>query len=147
MPAGRPSEYNPDTYPAIAESLALQGLTDTEIAEQMKVHPCTIYDWKNKHPEFSEAIKRGKRGPDDKVQKALYNRALGYDVTETRAVVVGTGEHAHVQIVEETRHIPPDNTSCIFWLKNRRSEEWRDKQDIEHSGNISIIIDKDDEGL
>ena len=137
MPGGRPSEYNPDVHPALVEDLARKGLTQSEIAEEMNLHPCTITDWKNKHPEFSEALKRGKQGPDDKVQKALYNRALGYDVTERRAVVVGTGEHARVEYVEETRHIHPDPTSCIFWLKNRRPDEWRDKRDIEHSGQIN----------
>jgi hypothetical protein len=32
----------------------------------------------------------------------------------------------------------PDTTACIFWLKNRRKDEWRDKLDHEHSGKVDL---------
>jgi hypothetical protein len=143
MPAGRPTEYNPNIHPAIAESLARKGLTNTEIADGIGVCPATLYTWQNEHPEFLEAIKRGKASADDEVEKSLYKRACGYDVIEEKPLNIG-GE---LLIARVNVHIHPDPTSCIFWLKNRRPKEWRDKQEIQHSGNIQIIIDKDDAEL
>lgn len=147
-PGGRPSiRYDPELHPAFARALAIDGLTNAEIADKLSIGLTTLKKWKNKYPEFATSIKEGKEPANSKVEMALYKKALGFEVTETRAVVVGTGEYAQVEYVEETRYIPPDNTACIFWLKNRRPDKWRDKQEVEHSGNISIIIDKDDAGL
>jgi catechol-2,3-dioxygenase len=89
------------------------------------------------YPEFATSIKEGKAPADAKVEMSLYKKALGFEVTEKRALVVGTGEYAHIEMVTETRYVPPDNTSCIFWLKNRKPDKWRDKHDVEHSGVIS----------
>lgn len=134
---GRPSPYDPDTYPEYARALAIEGLTNEEIAAKLGITRTTLQEWKKRYPDFSDAIKEGKEPANAKVEMALYKKALGFEVTETRAVVVGTGEYAKVEYVEETRVIPPDNTACIFWLKNRRPDKWRDKQEVEHSGTIS----------
>lgn len=40
---------------------------------------------------------------------------------------------------EVTKEVLPDTTAQIFWLKNRRPDRWRDKQDIEHSGQIGGV--------
>ncbi len=144
---GRPSKYDPDIHPEYAKALAIEGLTNEEIAQKFGIAPCTIQDWIKRFPEFSNAIKEGKEPADAKVEMALYKKALGFEVTETRAVVVGTGEYAKVEYVDEIRVVPPDNTACIFWLKNRRPGKWRDKQEVEHSGNIQINIDADDAAL
>jgi hypothetical protein len=39
-------------------------------------------------------------------------------------------------------HIPPDVTACIFWLKNRDPQHWRDSQQLEHVLGKYIISDK-----
>lgn len=144
---GQPTKYDPDIHPEYVKALAIEGLTNEEIAKKIGVALSTLQGWINKYPEFLEAIKEGKEPANAKVEMALYKKALGFEVTETRALVVGTGEYAQVEYVEETRYIPPDNTACIFWLKNRRPDKWRDKQEVEHSGNIQINIDKDDAAL
>lgn len=145
--AGRSSPYDPDYHPAYAKALAIRGLTNEEIAVKLGIHKATLQVWINKHPEFRDSIREGKGPADARVEMALYKRALGYEVDETRAVVVGTGEYASVEIVDETRHIPPDPRSCIHWLNNRAPDRWREKQEIEHTGHISITIDKDDADL
>ena len=145
MPGGRPLEYNPETHPAIAENLSNEGCTQSEIAEKIGVHPATITDWKHKYPEFSEALKRGKQKPDDIVQKSLYTRAIGYEYTETKIVKDETGCIIKTETV--TKQMAPDVGAQCMWLKNRRPEEWRDKQEIEHSGKdggpIRIVTAKD----
>lgn len=135
MPAGRPSEYNPDTHPTIAECLARKGLTNTEIADGIGVCPATIQNWLNSYPEFLEAVKRGKQSADDNVEKSLYKRAIGGYIKETKTITNVDGE-TRTEVTE--KHVA-DTTAMIFWLKNRRPKEWRDKQEIEHSGTVSWV--------
>ena len=110
----------------LLEGWARDGLTDEELAAKMRINPATLYDWKKKYPEISEAIKKGKEVVDFEVENALLKRALGYDFNETRvekSVKDGT------KIVQTLKHIPGDPTAQIFWLKNRRPDKWRDRRD------------------
>ena len=82
----------------LLEGWAREGLTDNELAGAMGINPATLYDWKNKFPEISEALKKGKDVVDFEVESALLKKAMAGDVT-----------------------------AAIFWLKNRKSSKWRDK--------------------
>lgn len=47
-------------------------------------------------------------------------------------------EYGELVVTKEvTKQVIPDTTAQIFWLKNRKPEEWRDKQDIKVEGNIN----------
>ena len=133
MPAGRPSKYKPE-YAKQAEKLAKLGATDRELADFFEVVESTLNLWKIEHPEFSESLKLGKEIPDQRVERSLYQRALGYSHEEVDIRVVNN----EIQMTPIIKHYPPDPTSAIFWLKNRKSDNWRDKQELEHSGNIII---------
>jgi len=117
---GRPSLYDPKLHPKLAFWLAQAGLTDEQIAEEIAIHTDTLYQWRKVHPEFSEALKGGKATPDDEVEAALLRRAKGFKYAE--------GGKEKVAL--------PDTTACIFWLKNRRPGEWRDKREHDVTGNI-----------
>lgn len=132
MAGGRPTDYDPEIHPTLAEELARQGLTQSEIADELGLNACTITDWKNKYPEFSKAIKRGKQTPDDKVEKSLYTRAIGYECTETKTVKDSNGKAIKTETI--TRQIIPDVGAQCMWLKNRRPDKWRDKVQQEISG-------------
>ncbi|MDD1729831.1 MAG: hypothetical protein LUQ50_12265 [Methanospirillum sp.] len=134
MKQGRPSPYDPNLHPAYAKALAIRGLTNEEIAAKIGIAKGTLQEWIKKYPDLRDSIKEGKGPADARVEMALYKRALGYEVEETRALVVGNGESAHVRMVDETRHIPADPRSCIHWLNNRAPDRWREKQEIEHTG-------------
>ena len=82
----------------LLEGWARDGLTDEQLAEKMEISPSTLYEWKVKYPEISEALKKGKEVVDYQVENALLNKALG-----------------------------GDTTAQIFWLKNRRPDKWSDK--------------------
>lgn len=118
------------------EGWARDGLTDEQIAHNIGIHISTLYDWKNKFPDISDTLKKGKEVIDRQVENALLKRALGYrydeityeDGTETKRV---------------TKEVQPDTTAQIFWLKNRKPSEWRDKQQIEHSGETTHHINTD----
>lgn len=139
-PGGRPTKYNKEFHPKLALLLAEKGLTLPQIAEQMKVAPSTVSKWQVEHVEFSEALKNGKEGPDDLVERSLFERATGFKHTVQKPMSVsnGTGMGSEIEIVEFEERIVPDVTAQIFWLKNRRPERWREKVDQVHSGTVSV---------
>jgi len=132
MPGGRPSKYHQPTHCRIAQSLASRGYTDEEMADIMGISLSTFSLWKNKYPEFSESLKIGKDEPDDKVERALLQSALGgyYDAHKPMIVSDGQMDGSHVEIVEYQEFIPASVTAQIFWLKNRRSSRWRDRHEL-----------------
>lgn len=126
MPGGRPSEYKSE-YAEGAKRLARLGATDEEVADFYDVDVRTIYRWKNTHKEFCQALKVGKEEADVRVERSLYHRAIGYTHDEDK--IFNNGGEALV--VPTKKHYAPDTTAAIFWLKNRKPEEWRDKQEVE----------------
>lgn len=127
--AGRPSSYKPE-FAKQAEKLCALGATDVELADFFDVEVRTIYRWKSEHDTFCQALKVGKDVADERVARSLYARANGYEHDEVDIRVV-SGEIVQTPI---RKHYPPDTTAAIFWLKNRRKEEWRDKIDHELGG-------------
>jgi transcriptional regulator with XRE-family HTH domain len=125
---GRPTLYKPD-FAAQAAKACRAGFTDQELADLFGVAVSTISAWKAEHVEFSDALKAGKAEADDRVERALYHRAIGYSHEVEKPMVVDKD----VRIVTYTERMPPDTTACIFWLKNRNPEEWRDKTQVEPS--------------
>ena len=111
----------------LLEGWARDGLTDEQIAGNIGINTSTLYDWKNKFPKISEALKKGKEVVDIQVENALLKRALGYDFQETR---VEKSDKDGTKIIQTLKHIPADTTAQIFWLKNRRPDKWRDKPEI-----------------
>lgn len=132
MPGGRPSKYK-EEYCEQATKLCLLGATDVQLADFFEVNPDTIYEWKNKHTEFSEALRAGKIVADMEISHSLYNRAKGYDYTEIIPIKLketfgGGVSKETVQLVEVTKHVPPDPLCIKFWLTNRQPSQWSDKQ-------------------
>lgn len=114
------------------EAWARDGLIDEQIAEKADITPSTLYEWKKKYSEISEALKKGKEVVDIQVENALLKRALGYSYEEKRVEVSEEGQ----KVTTTTKEVIPDTTAQIFWLKNRRPDRWRDKQDIHVSGGL-----------
>jgi hypothetical protein len=129
---GRPPKYDPERTPVQAEKLCRQfGADDQALAEYFEVDVSTISRWKNEHPEFKEALRRGKDAFDtERVEQALLHRAIGYSHPEDDIRVV----NGEVVITPTVRHYPPDTAAAIFWLKNRQRDRWRDK--IEHDHGV-----------
>ncbi|GAG27156.1 unnamed protein product, partial [marine sediment metagenome] len=106
----------------------------------------TYYQYQKKHPEFSESIKRGKRPVDVEVENALLKRAKGYEYEEVHAEFRPKNKDdkkAKPTVVKRIKkQVAPDVTAQIFWLKNRRPDLWRDKQDVEHSGELNVKVER-----
>lgn len=111
----------------LLEGWARDGLTDEQIAANMGISPASLYNWKKKHLEIFEALKKGKEIVDYEVENALLKRALGYEyetkVTEVKAN--GKGDIIEKQIKTTKKVVPPDVTAAIYWLNNRRPDKYR----------------------
>jgi hypothetical protein len=142
---GAPTKYI-DEYPVQARELCENGATLVELAAFFQVSTFTIHQWRNRYPAFASAIKVGREASDNRVERALYERATGYSIETVKLFRDGpkydeTGcrtEDGKVTRVVVTEHIPPDTTACIFWLKNRRPREWRDKHDLNVNGTVNF---------
>jgi hypothetical protein len=88
------------------------------------INVATLYKWINQYSEIGNALKKGKRPVDMEVENALLKRALGYDWEEETTEIYSDGRK-HVKKIK--RHVPPDPTAMIFWLKNRKPKQWRDR--------------------
>ena len=119
------SKYQ-DSFATQAEHIYRLGATDAEAAEFFKVSTGTIHSWARRYPAFAAALRTGKDEPDERVVRSLYQRAIGY-VVETGKVVMVDGKPEFFKYRE---HVQPDTTACIFWLKNRRPQEWREKSEV-----------------
>lgn len=145
MPAGRPSDYKPE-FAEQVKKIAELGATDQEVADFFDIDVRTVYRWKHDYPEFCQALKIGKEVADERVERSLYQKAIGYEQEEVKIFMPG-GADKPVYAPFRAK-IAPDTTAAIFWLKNRRSQEWRDKQDVEHSGGLRVLpVDSSDEQL
>lgn len=149
-PVGRPKhsgeKWNP-IYIEIVKELASEGYIETEIQKIIHISIATFNKWKKDHPEFHKSLKEGKENPDRKVEKALFENAIGGEYETEKALVVSDGgkNGAHVEVVKVKENRAGNVTAQIYWTKNRMPEKWRDKQDVEHSGSLNYKIIPDDE--
>jgi hypothetical protein len=123
---GRPSAFKPEYIAQAKKLCAILGATDGELADFFNVALRTIANWQAQHPEFREALEHGKVVADDRVEKSLYHRAVGYSFDDVKIFYGKDG----VAKVGYRKHVPPDTIACIFWLKNRRPEQWREKSAV-----------------
>ena len=153
---GRPSNYK-DEYCKQAEQLARLGATDKEMASFFGVTEQTINNWKKNKPEFFESLKKGKILADARVSEALYEKTQDHTFMVAKTIKVKSSgyddngrkwEKEEIKQVEEEQFVSADTTAQIFWLKNRRSRDWRDKQDVQVTGGVNIVYaDRDDKEL
>ena len=97
----------------LLEGWARDGLTDEQIAHNMGIGARTLYEWKNAYPQIAQTLKKTKEVVDREVENALFKKA-----------------------------IEGDTTAMIFWLKNRRPNDWRDKRETALSGAVQTVPDK-----
>lgn len=132
---GRPSKYKPE-YDEQAAKLCALGATDSDLADFFGVTVRTIDNWKAQHEGFFRSLKDAKEAADARVERSLYQRAIGY---QTDAVKIFMPAGADKPVYAPYReNVQPDTAAAIFWLKNRKRQEWQDKMQQEQSGTVRI---------
>ena len=130
--AGRHTKLTPKMKLQLEKAYRL-GLTDAEVAEIVGVNPGTIYNWAKRSPVFFKTVKEDwKAKADNEIERSLRERANGYSHPETKAQFVQDLKGGRWETLDMVKHYPPDPTSMIFWLKNRRPKDWRDKIELDH---------------
>jgi hypothetical protein len=97
----------------LIEGWARDGLTDEQIAHNIGIRRSTLSEWKKTFPDIADALKKTKEVVDRQVENALFKKAC-----------------------------EGDTTAMIFWLKNRRPNDWRDKRETQLSGNVQSVPDR-----
>lgn len=142
---GRSVKYD-ETFPLKAQDYARRGMIDMQIARKLGIARSTYYDYQKQFPEFSEAIKKGKMPVDIEVENALLKRAKGFEYEEVHVEYKPTGKEDEetkkrpTLIKKIKKFIVPDTAACAFWLKNRRPKLWKDRHDVDVSGNVNIKV-------
>ena len=122
----------------LLEAWARDGLTDEQIAGNMGITVRSLYNWKKKSIPIFQSLKVGKEVADIEVENALRKKALGFREIEqtvsTRKIVEYENgkrirEITEPVVTEVEKYYPPDTTAQIFWLKNRKPKQWREKQE------------------
>ena len=132
------------------EGWARDGLTEEQIAKNMGVSRSTLSDYKVKYPDILRAIKNSKEVADREVENALFNKATGYTVKLKKPMKVRhveydevsgrkVAEYERIEYIEEEVHVPADTTAQIFWLKNRKPNEWRDKVTVTDESSLEKL--------
>lgn len=136
------------------EGWAKQGLTNDEMAEALGVSRDMIYKWQREQPAFKEAMLKGKFESNGEILASAFRQATGYyqHVTEpfkVKTVVQVAESNSGRPIFEEVeevidhsymKYFPPNQTMAIFMLKNRLPEFYKDKQDMNHMGQVGVVM-------
>lgn len=116
----------------LLEGWARDGLTNEQIANNIGINAKTLYEWKNKESKIRNILKKAREVVDYEVENALYKRAVGYRYDEI------TYENG-VETKRITKEVAPDTIAQIFWLKNRKKEQWREKQEYNNDEELSKL--------
>lgn len=117
-----------------AKECGRAAMTDFEVAQEFGVSHVTINSWIAADPVFGEALQLGRDLADQRVEHALFHRAVGYSF-QSEEIKVVDGTVVRVPVI---KHVEPNITAQIFWLKNRRADLWRDVIDHNVQGQVDL---------
>ena len=126
-----PPLYDPETHPIKAYQLtSMFGCTNAQLAELFGVSIQAIEQWTRNHPEFKVQVRAGRdEYHTEGIERTLARRASGYEYHEKVYEYVEdpkTGQREKHLLRLTKKHMPPDPTSIIFYLKCRKPERWHD---------------------
>ena len=136
---GRPPGYRKAIHDKLVKHMAMAGLTDAEMAVEIGISRSTLNRWKVRHKTFKAAFTDWKKIADERVERSLFERAVGYSHPEEVIKVLKDGT---VIKVETEKHYPPDTGAAFIWLKNRLSKIWRDRAEFKITGDLGEELDK-----
>lgn len=139
-----PLKYNQAYHDDWAWSLAIKGATDEEIAKAFGISVRTLHRWKKDHESFEQSLMVAKDQADAKVERKLYERAVGYSYEEVETVmeIDGDGNRKPAKVKRVQKHCPPDVLAQMYWLNNRKPSQY--KRNPENFIKPEITAEEDD---
>jgi hypothetical protein len=123
---GRPSKYKPEYAETARKLCARLGFTDEQLADWFEVNVRTIYAWRLRHDEFSQATRAGKDEADDLVERATVQHITGY-------YVIAEELDRYGNLKQLRKWVPGNAHAGMKWLAARRPQVYREQKDVHHS--------------
>ena len=141
---GQPTSYKPE-YIELAHNYCLLGATNETLGDFFGVTSRTIDNWIATHPDFADAVRRGRAVADAVVVRALFDRAKGFSHQVARTTLYRGKEHT----ITNTVSYPPDTQACMFWLRNRQRQYWQAKTEAtpEVADDMVALLDAAGESM
>jgi hypothetical protein len=141
---GQPTLYKPE-HCELAHNYCLLGATNEVLGDFFGVTSRTIDNWIAAHPDFADAVHRGRAVADARVVRALFDRACGFSHEVSRTTLYRGKE----QTVTNTVSYPPDTQACMFWLRNRQRHYWqaRVEASLEVADDMAARLDAAGESM
>jgi predicted transcriptional regulator len=139
---GRPTGYDPKTHPQLAAILASRGATVAEFADAVGMTDRTVRNWFRNYPEFADAFKFAASAFDERVERSLAERALGYEF-DSEEIKVIDGKVVRVPV---RRRFPPDVGAATLYLTNRMPHKYKRMVEVQNTGakieDTEIIVEE-----
>lgn len=136
------SKYKPE-YAEQMRKMFLLGLRDVDVCGILGIGVQCLADWRHRYPEVAEATKNGKAVADAEVAASMYDLACGYSHPDIH--ISKNSKTGAVEFTPFMKHYKPDVVAQIFWLKNRQRDKWKDRQDVNVTGDPEITQLTDEE--
>ena len=156
MGVGRKSKYETNVLPYL-EKIPIwrkNGMTEQQIAKNLNIHLATLCEYKNKYPEFKETLRDAKNELIEKLEGALFKKALGFSIDEVETITEVEGNNVDGKVVngkkvkqksrKTTKTFAPDTNALIFALTNLKNDKWKSirKDDSEENKEgVTIVND------
>jgi len=138
---GTKGKFIPEENWQIAMQMVRAGFTDEQICKSyLGITRRALVN--RKKSEASSLLARAseinewKKKADDKVERSLFERAVGCTTPDCQVNVIDR----EVVITPLTKHYPPDVTAAKFWLMNRKRKEWKEKWEVEAGDNLTGLL-------
>lgn len=117
------------------------GATDKDLAELLGCGKTTLQTIKREHEGFRDMVKKDKQVADLFVENALFKRACGFEYEEvsTEVLVNKDGSGTTTFVKKTKKQVAPETAAAMAWLKNRRPDLWRDRQDVNLTNDSAFV--------
>lgn len=136
------SSYQAEFAEQARKLCLLLGADDQDLARFFEVPPATLQEWLTSVAEFAAAVRAGRTLADADVADRLWRRAVGYSHDAVRIF----SHQGKALEVAYTEHYPPDTAACLFWLKSRQPDRWRERIEHDHHTTAEMLASLDAAG-
>jgi hypothetical protein len=113
--------------------------TVRELSRELGITAKTFNLWMKERAEFASIVRSIRSAADDRVEAALFDRAVGYaaepEVTQER------NEDGELVVTKQVlKHVAPDVGAAKHWLAVRRPEEWTERKVLVVESGLKAVL-------